>query len=180
MASPLYFAMKVACETIRYCLQNGAFCEESASAFVIIAGFHITVGQPFDQAHHWASIAKNIVEKSKADYIVLRAGIKLYGFVWFWFIPLQESADLLQELYETSLRLGEMESAYLAFSLGLRFSIFRGERLSILSQSIGKQLQSMVSTSGICCCPFFAIKILMRILLFLLFGRLSSVWAVPA
>ena len=140
--------------TVRFSLQNGV-CEESISAFVIFAYFQVFLKQSFDQGRHWANIAKNMLEKASAEDPVTRARFLLFSFVNFWYVPLQESSNHMQKIHDLSLKVGDIESAYLAQCLRFKFLFFQGERLSSLSHSADTYLQSMVSTRPrVHCCPY--------------------------
>ena len=136
---------QVACETIRFSLQNG-ICEESASAYVIFAYFQIFLKQGFGKARRWGSIAKSMLEKANAEGLVIRTRLKLFGLLWFWYTPLEESRNHLQKIHDLSLKVGETESAYISMCIRLKFSFFRGEQLSIVAHSFDKHLKPMVST----------------------------------
>mmetsp|Transcript_7551 Transcript_7551/g.17117 ORF Transcript_7551/g.17117 Transcript_7551/m.17117 type:complete len:1310 (+) Transcript_7551:61-3990(+) len=144
IASP--FLPLIACESVRFSLRNG-FCDESATAVVVFAYFQLFLKQSFDQAHHWGSIAKSMLERASTDGLVVKARMKLFSFVWFWHIPWQESINHLQDTYDLSLKVGETECAYMTMCVKLKFSFFRGEQLSSLSRSFDKYLQEMARFS---------------------------------
>ena len=73
--------------------------------------------------------------------------VTLYGFLLFWFIPHREVAGILLDTYEAGMRVGDVDTAMYALCLSMRFSLFAGVNLSLLSKSYEKSLTQMVSNS---------------------------------
>ena len=71
--------------------------------------------------------------------------VALYGYLQFWFVPHQEISTLLFETYEAGMRIGDVDNAIASLTLSLRFSLFGGMNLSLLSQSYFKHLKQIVS-----------------------------------
>ena len=76
--------------------------------------------------------------------VTTRARFVLFAFLNFWYVPLQESSNHIQDIEDMSFKFGDPEEAYTAQCMRIRFLFFRGERLSILSHTVDTNLQSMV------------------------------------
>ena len=130
---------------MKYSLQHG-ICEESAVSFVTFAYFQIFLKQSFESGRYWGNVATKIIDKaSVASTVTNRARLMLTSFVNFWFVPLSDSINHLQEIADSSFKLGDNAMAYMAAGTKLSFLFFRGEKLSILSQKNESILQSMVN-----------------------------------
>merc|ERR1712194_488521 len=65
----------------------------------------------------------------------------LYGYLLFWFIPHHDVAKRLFSTYEAGMRVGDVDNAVCALTISLRFSLFGGMHLALLSQAYGKHLR---------------------------------------
>jgi hypothetical protein len=72
--------------------------------------------------------------------------VALYGYLLFWFISHQDIAKKLVKTYEAGMRVGDVDNAVGALTVSLRFSLFGGMHLSLLSQAYGKHLRHIVRT----------------------------------
>ena len=89
---------------------------------------------------------KIMLEKASTVYLVIAACFGLFAFICWWYIPLYEYMNHMQEIHDLILKVGGNERTYMALCMRLKFSFFQREQLSSLSQSFNKRLQSMVST----------------------------------
>jgi len=134
-ASP--YQILVVCAMMKYSFQNGV-CEESAASFVVYGFFQIFLREDFEEGRRWGDIALKMMDANAAFTPMI-----LYGFLLFWFIPHQEVANLLFETYEAGMRIGDVDNAMLALTLSMRFSLFGGMNLPLLSQAYGKHLKQI-------------------------------------
>jgi len=134
----------VTCAMISYSFQNGV-CEESAAAFVVYGFFQIFLREDFEEGRRWGDIALKIMDANSAF-----TPLVLYGFVLFWFAPHHQVADLLFSTYEAGMRIGDVDNAMYALTLNMRFCLFGGTNLSLLSQAYGKHLKQIAKYNKEC------------------------------
>jgi hypothetical protein len=135
--------------TVRFSLQN-AVCEEAASSFLIFAYFQMHLKRSFDEGRHWADISKKLSETASAEDPITRTRFMwFYTFVCFWFVPLRNSGNQLQEIHDLSCKCGDTELAYMSQVLRLKFLFFQGEQLSSVIDEAERCLQSVVSKISI-------------------------------
>lgn len=59
----------------------------------------------------------------------------LYGFLYLWFLPYKEIAQIQHEIYEDGMKVGDFDSATFAECLYYRFAFFAGcEKLQVLTK----------------------------------------------
>jgi len=95
-----------------------------------------------------------MLEKASSEDLVIRARFKLVSFVNFWFVPMQETRDILEDIYYSGLKVGETEVAYMAKCMNLRFSFYRGDQLSTLSHLFCEHLHPMVNSRCVFICLY--------------------------
>lgn len=69
----------------------------------------------------------------------------LYNYLLFWFLPHQELARKLVEIYEVEMTAGVVDNGMYAMNGILQAQLFGGSNLSLLSQSYVKAVAQMVN-----------------------------------
>jgi len=105
----------------------------------------------FEEGRRWGDIALEMLDAN-----LVFTPFVLYGFLLFWFIPHQEAANALFSTYEAGMRSGDVCNAMYALTVSMRFSLFGGMNLSLLSQAYSKHLKQIVSTLFYNVNPFIA------------------------
>jgi len=122
----------VACATVIYSLQQGLFhCEESASIFAIFGYFKVFLEGDLAEGKRWGDLAIAVLENSNGNTSG-RTRVYLYGFLYFWYIPIQETSRRLYETYTLSMCCGDVDSAMIALGLDWRCQFFGGGKLSVV------------------------------------------------
>ena len=65
-------------------------------------------------------------------------------YLLFWFLPHQEIASVMVQTFEDLMASGDVDNGMYALFFCLRFQLFGGSNLFILSQSYAKSLTQMV------------------------------------
>ena len=71
--------------------------------------------------------------------------VVLHGYLLFWFLPHQKIAEVMVEIYEAAMAAGDVDKGMYTLCFNLRFQLFGGSNLSLLSQTYAKALAQMVS-----------------------------------
>jgi len=140
-ASP-YYPLLI-CAIVNHSLENGV-CVESGAAFALLGYYQIYLEGNYDSGKHWGDVAEKILERSTKPNDG-RAVLTLKSFLFLWYKPLEKLANDLFDLYEVGMKTGNIDGAMYALCQYWRFSFARGEKLSILSLSYNRFMESMVS-----------------------------------
>lgn len=127
-----------------YSLQQGIYrCEESASAFVIFGYFKVYL-EGIEEGQEWGNLALSIIGNSSSNASA-RARMYLFGFLYFWYIPIRETRCRLYETYIIGMRCGDIDRAIYALALEWRCQFFGGEKLSIVKSNYEEYMKIFVS-----------------------------------
>lgn len=89
-----------------------------------------------------------MIESTGGGIASVRARMYLFGFLYFWFIPMKETCHRLYETYTIGMRCGDVDSAMFALGLEWRLHFFSGEKLSILKAKYEETVILFVSSSA--------------------------------
>lgn len=117
--------------------------------FLAFAGFglfNIFIQQNYNGGKYWADVSLKMVT-SRAESATVRVKWIVYGQIEIWFLPPKQSIQELFSTYQLGMKLGDFSNSMYPLGLSLRFALFEGENLSLLSHSCSENLKKMVRLS---------------------------------
>lgn len=78
----------------------------------------------------------------------VRTRMYVFGFLYFWYIPVDQSCNRLHEAYMIGMRCGDVDSAVYALGLSWQVQFYRGMKLEALNALYEEVIRIVVSTSN--------------------------------
>ena len=144
IASPILPIL--ACSIINFSLENG-LCGEAAVAYVLLGLFRMGLGK-YDEVPYYTRIVLAVLDSSpSSSSTVRRARAICYSFLSILHFPFKETHVLMRTGANEALRSGDSASGYEYLRFICTLSVFAGDKLSTVLDSINNVISHMVSRS---------------------------------
>ncbi|KAL7469599.1 hypothetical protein ACHAXS_009844 [Conticribra weissflogii] len=127
-----------------FCCLNFNIPQSPPGPMEIVGSFSSTAKVDYSRAKFWGNVALEILKNNAPTSATVRVIWIVNAFIMAWFVPLKDSSRNLFSTYNMGMKLGDFTLAMFALGLSTRIGLFEGENLSLISQSLERNMKMMM------------------------------------